>query len=137
MTSKEDVKSVCDILETPLPSLGLDVDGCITDYPVFFSILANNWPGKVYIITYRNDKSKIEQLLKDYNIHYNEIVLVNSVADKAKVIAENGISVFFDDQPEMIQNISPLVTVLLLRNGGNFDYESKKWLFSKNTGKII
>ena len=29
------------------------------------------------------------------------------------------------------------VTVFKIRNGGNYDFESKKWLFSKMTGRMI
>jgi hypothetical protein len=29
------------------------------------------------------------------------------------------------------------VTVLKIRNGGNYDFESRKWLFSDQTGRMI
>jgi len=34
-------------------------------------------------------------------------------------------------------NIPENVTVLKIRNGGNFDFEEKKWLFSEQTGRMI
>lgn len=34
-----------------------------------------------------------------------ELVLVNSFDEKAEVIAEKGIGIYFDDQPEMLKDI--------------------------------
>jgi hypothetical protein len=119
------------------PSLGIDLDGCVDEAPIFFNILTNRWPGKVYVITYRDDRDKAEQFLKEHNIRWDEVILVNSFDEKAKVIADKGILVYFDDQPEMLKDIPPGVNVMLVRNEGNYDFDTKKWLLSKNTGKII
>ncbi len=119
------------------PALGIDLDGCVDDYEVFFSTLTNTWPGKVYVVTYRDDRAKAEQVLKQHNIRWDELILVNSFEEKAKVIAEKGILVYFDDQPEMLKDIPQGVAVMLMRNEGNYDFDAKKWLFSKSTGKII
>jgi hypothetical protein len=37
----------------------------------------------------------------------------------------------------MLMHIPKGVTVLKIRNGGNFDFESRKWLFSDVTGRVI
>lgn len=61
-----------------------------------------------------------------------------SSKDQIRSIAvEKGITVYFDDQPVMLKNIPPAVSVMLVRNGGNFDFEGKKWLFSERTGRIV
>jgi len=134
---KRELEALRSLANIPHPSLGVDLDGCIDEAPIFFSILTNRWPGKVYIITYRDDKHKAEQVLKSYNIRYDEVVLVNTFDQKAEVISEKGILVYFDDQPEMLKNIPPTVGVMLMRNEGNYDYENKKWTFSKDTGRIL
>lgn len=119
------------------PALGIDLDGCVDEMPVFFSTLTNTWPGKVYVITYRDDRAKAEHVLKQHNIRWDELILVNSFEEKAKVIADKGIGIYFDDQPEMLKDIPQGVAVMLVRNEGNYDFEAKKWLFSNKTGKII
>jgi len=117
--------------------MGLDLDGCVDEAPIFFNLLTNSWKGKVFIITYRNNMEKAEEVLKEHNIRWDEIILVNSFDEKAKVIANKGILVYFDDQPEMLKNIPPTVNVMLVRNGGNYNFENKKWLFSEKTGCLI
>ena len=118
-------------------ALGIDLDGCVDDYELFFSTLTHSWPGKVYVITYRDDRDKAEQVLKQHNIRWDELILVNSFEEKARVIADKGIAIYFDDQPEMLKDIPQGVAVMLVRNEGNYDFDAKKWMFSKNTGKII
>jgi len=120
-----------------IPALALDLDGCIDEYEVFFSLLTNSWPGKVVVITYRDDRGKAEEVFKQHGIRWDELILVNSFDEKAKVIAEKGIVIYFDDQPEMLKDIPQGVAVMLVRNEGNFDFEAKKWMLSTHTGKII
>jgi hypothetical protein len=123
--------------DMPAPSLGIDIDGCVSDYPVFFSTLTNSWPGKVFVISYRDDRGKAEQVLTQHGVRWDELILVNSFEEKARVIADKGILVYFDDQPEMLRDIPATVNVMLVRNEGNYDFESKKWMMSNKTGKII
>jgi hypothetical protein len=121
----------------PNPSIGIDLDGTIDESPAFFSILTNLWPGQVYIITYRDDLSGIRSDLAKYNIKYTDIVTVNSFPQKAKEIDRLGISVFFDDMDEVLKHIKSNVTVLKIRNEGNFDYDDKRWVYSEDTGRQI
>lgn len=95
------------------------------------------WPGHVIIISYRSDYAKAEADLERLGIRYNELVLVDSFDAKADVIAEKEIGVYFDDQPEMLKNIPEGVHVFLYRNGGNFDFDERLWLFSDRTAKLI
>ena len=108
----------------------------VDEAPIFFSTLTKTWPGKVVVITYRDDRGKAEQVLKLHNVRWDELILVNSFDEKAKVGAE-AIMVYFDDQPEMLKDIPQGVAVMLVRNEGNYDFDAKKWMMSKNTGKII
>jgi hypothetical protein len=128
---------IASAIDAPVPTLGLDIDGCIDEAPVFFSILTNVWPGRVVIVTYRDDRSKAQADLARHAVRYDELVLVNSFDQKAQVIVENGISVYIDDQPEMLKDVPATVSVLLFRNPGNFDDEDKLWMFSRRTGKLI
>lgn len=114
------------LAEMPAPALGIDLDGCVDEAPIFFQVLTSRWPGKVVVITYRDDKEKATRFLADYRIRWDDLILVQSFDEKAKVIAEKGILVYFDDQPEMLKNIPSTVSVMLVRNGGNYDFDSKK-----------
>ena len=47
------------------------------------------------------------------------------------------IHAYFDDQPETLRDFPPNVNVMLVRNGGNFDFATKQWLFSERTGRLV
>jgi uncharacterized HAD superfamily protein len=117
--------------------LGLDLDGTITDAPEFFSAWTKSWPGRVIIITYRNDREKTILDLERLNIRYDELVLVDRMDGKAAVIAEHGVTTYVDDQPEMLKNVPNGVNVMLFRNKGNFDFDDQRWMFSGQTGKQV
>jgi hypothetical protein len=100
-------------LETPMnsevryPNLGIDIDGCIDESPIFFQFLSD------------------------------ELILVDTFEAKAEVVARENIMIYFDDQPEMIKNMPDKVNVMLVRNGGNFCFDQKLWMMSNRTGRII
>ena len=121
---------------TPL-TLGLDLDGVITDAPEFFSAWTHSWPGKVIVITYRNDREKAIIDVESRNIRYDEIILVDRFDAKAEVIREKGVNIYIDDQPEMLKNISQGCHIMLFRNDGNFDHDDQRWMLSNETGKIV
>ena len=122
---------------SPPPAIGLDLDGTIDEAPEFFRTLSQCWPGEVYVITFRRDQAKAEQDVAKFEIQCDEVILVSSFAEKANVIAEKGISVYFDDQDEILMHIPENVTVLKIRNGGNYSYDLGKWLYSGETGRMI
>jgi uncharacterized HAD superfamily protein len=120
-----------------IPTLALDLDGTITDALIFFNVLSNYWPGTVVVITFRKDRKKAEADLLAHNIRFDEVILVDSLEEKAKVIQERGFGIMFDDQDESLQGISPDRAVFKIRNGGNFDYDTQQWLYSDRTGRRI
>jgi hypothetical protein len=138
---KQEIKQVAEVLaglfSMPRPSLGIDIDGCIDEAPIFFRILSHNWPGEVFIIPYRKERAPAEAVLAKYNIRYDELILVDSLDAKAEVISQRGISIFFDDQPECLKDVDSMRHVFLIRNGGNFDHDDRKWVFSEETGKMV
>jgi uncharacterized HAD superfamily protein len=119
------------------PALGIDLDGTIDEAPGFFRLLSRHWPGKVYVITYRSDREQAREDVERNRIRYDGLVLVSAFAEKAVKIRELGIAVYFDDQDEVLQQIPEGVTVLKVRNGGNLDFEDRKWLYSWQTGQEI
>jgi hypothetical protein len=65
----------------PMPTVGIDLDGTITDAPGFFTLFCNRWPGDIIIVTYRPDVESAKRDLDKYDIRYDEIVLVKSLED--------------------------------------------------------
>lgn len=136
---REVTEALVNIYNMPFqpPALGIDLDGCVDECPVFFGTLTAVWPGDVVVITFRQDREKAVQDLKKFGIRYTRLELVNSLEAKAGVIRDLGILTYFDDQPETLRDILPNVNVMLVRNGGNFDFETKQWLFSEQTGRLV
>lgn len=118
------------------PTIGIDLDGTITESVLFFNFLSHSWPGRVVVITYRDDRQKTVEDLEKLGIKYDELILAKSM-DKSGDIKDSGVDIYFDDQDEMTWNIPESVTVFKIRNDGNFDFEDKKWLFSDKTGKLL
>ena len=82
------------------------------------------------------------------NIHQPEPILarraIGEPAHSARrvvpdtlIINERGILVYFDDQPEMLTNVTALTGVMLVRNEGNYDFDDKKWIFSERTCRLL
>jgi hypothetical protein len=140
---KAEVRRAADVLVQAITHpekdvvLGLDLDGVLDENPKFFATLSQVWPGDVFIITYRDDKVAAQADLARFGIKYTDVILVNSFAEKADVIARLAIDVYVDDRPEVLMHVPEGVSVLLMRNGGNFDYAQKKWLFSNVTGRQV
>ena len=122
---------------TDAAAIGLDLDGCIDEAPHFFVPLSHAWPGRIYIITYRSDYDQAKSYVDSFNIKYDELILVSRFEDKAVVIKDKNIRVYFDDQDEMLMHVADNVAVLKIRNGGNFDEDSRQWLYSEVTGRQI
>lgn len=122
-------------ITAPVQPIGIDIDGTIDENPQFFGMLSRIWPAAVYIITFRRNPNETQRYLEELGITYTELILVNTFEQKAVEIKKRGIGIFFDDMDEVIAEIPENVTVLKVRNGGNF--EDKKWLYSKKTGTNI
>ena len=136
---REVAEALVNIYDMPFqaPTLGIDLDGCVDECPVFFQTLTAVWPGDVVVITFRDDREKTVQDLRRFGIRHTKLVLVKSLEAKAGVIRDLGISTYFDDQPETLRDVPPNVNVMLVRNGGNFDFATKQWLFSERTGRLV
>ena len=113
------------IFDTP-QHLGLDIDGTIDENPQFFSLLTRIWPGKITIITLREDSPRTREYLDSFGIIYDQLFSVKRLRDKAKIIIDQGVNVYIYDQDECLSNIPQNITVLKIRNDGNT--ADGKWL---------
>jgi len=130
-------KAITGLFDQGAPALGIDLDGTIDEAPDFFAEISNSWKGMVYVITYRDDEKKARDDAEKHGVRVDAVILVNSFEEKSRKIKELGITCFFDDMDEVLQHIAPECKVFKIRNEGNFDFESKRWLYSKSTGEQI
>ena len=117
-----------------IPTLGLDIDGTIDENPAFFSLLTRFYPGRVVVITLREDGPLV---LGNFGIRYDCVIHVPNLAAKAAVVEKEGVDVFIGDQDEELCPLPPSCTALKIRGGGNFDYDLGKWLYGAKTGRLV
>ena len=122
--------------------VGLDLDGLLDERPAFFAFLtaALRAGGHfVAVLTYRDPESRqrTEASLIGWGIVYDELHFARSLADKGRLCRELSIDVYFDDQDECIQDVSEGTTVFKIRNGGNFDFDERKWLSTARLTRLL
>jgi uncharacterized HAD superfamily protein len=131
------LKELKGVFNIPRPAIGIDVDGTIDQAPEFFSVLSNNWPGDVHIITMRDNMTRLKNDLMTWGIKYHHIHLVQRFADKGEIIDKHSLVMFFDDMPEVLQYVNPTCNVCLVRNDGNFDADKSQFIMSKQTAYLL
>jgi hypothetical protein len=122
--------------------IGLDLDGLLDERPDFFSFLTAVLRGSghfVVVLTYRDPESRprTETQLAGWGVSYDELHFARSLSDKGRLCRELGIDVYFDDQDECIQDVQEGTTVFKIRNGGNFDFEERKWLSTARLTRLL
>lgn len=101
--------------------LGLDLDGTIDECPLFFRHLSNSWQGPVFVVTYRLDQRMAEEYAIKFGVRFDRLFLAKSLEDKARIIVENKIDYFFDDDCEFIKMIPKTVQVFSVRSSADFE----------------
>lgn len=113
--------------------VGLDVDGLLDERPDFFAFLSAALRAGghfVAVLTYRDPASRgrTEEQLAAWGVEYDELHFAQSLADKGRLCQEVRLDVYFDDQDECLVGVGENTTVFKIRNGGNFDFASNRWL---------
>ena len=120
--------------------IGIDLDNTITastESMAFFALITNALKNiaEIHIITNRptDDENRAEtvQELSQLDIHYDHLEIT---AEKAGYILDKGIRIYVDDTDEYFQNLPESVTVLKIRESGNFDFDQHKWIYGNKTG---
>jgi len=120
--------------------IALDIDGVISAYPQFFAALTNGLKGKaeIFILSNRDPseqaRRETEKELEKWGIWFEHLIISGQ---KSKVILENGIQVVFENEDEQFQDVPKSVMVLKVREEGNFDFGSGRWVYDKRTGYEI
>jgi uncharacterized HAD superfamily protein len=122
--------------------IALDIDGTITDHLEFFRFLSTALRGHghwIVIITYRSASARVrtEQELAQWGIVYDELYFVEAFEGKAHLCKLMEIDVFFEDMDECIAPVDERTMVFKVRNGGNFDYEDRKWVSTDGLTRLL
>jgi len=124
-----------------LLKIGIDIDNTINiddNSASFFSLLTHSFKDKaeIHVITRRNLSGRDETIreLDYYNIYYDFLEMTEH---KARYILAKGISIFFEDTDEYFQDLGKNVLVLKPRESGNYDFNTRRWLYDGKTGKEI
>jgi hypothetical protein len=122
--------------------IGLDLDGLLDEQPAFFALLTTALRASghfVAVLTYRDPESRArtEAQLAGWGIACDELRFARSLQDKGCLCRELKIDVYFDDQDECIQDVREETTVFKIRNGGNFDFDERKWLSTARLTRLL
>ena len=104
--------------------IALDIDDTITRHPQFFAFLSKalvDSGHEVYIISYRQGQQEVEADLAALGISFTEVVLPSDedldregfYEWKAVACRRLGIEIFFEDMPEVINELDPSILALV------------------------
>lgn len=121
--------------------IGIDLDNTITAtdeskkfFATFTALMGS--ASIIYIITNRDlskeTKEKTITELSLLNIQYDELVITSKKED---FILKEGITIYYDDTDEYFKNLPSSVTVFKIRESGNFNFDTNKWIYGENTGE--
>jgi len=110
------------------PAIALDIDGTISQAPEFFAFLSRQWPGPVYVITYREDRKRAMAELKAWGICCDELHMVGMDDSKADCLEKlQNVRYLFEDMDEAIGDVPESITCFKVRNTENFDFDEGRW----------
>jgi uncharacterized HAD superfamily protein len=122
--------------------VALDIDGTISEHPGFFAVLSSALRAaghQVLVLTYRDparaDATRAQ--LVSWRVEFDELVIAHSLESKGELCDVHGVDLFFDDQDECIVSVPDHVLVCKVRNPGNFDFQSKRWLSTNQLTKLL
>jgi hypothetical protein len=123
-------------------NIALDIDGTISERPDFFAELSTSFRRaghRVLVLTYRDparaDATRVQ--LAAWGVEFDQLVIAPSLNSKGAMCAAHGVHLFFDDQDECIADVPESVLVFKVRNGGNFDFDSRRWLSTSKLTELI
>ena len=118
--------------------IAIDIDGCISEYPAFFRTLSHAMCGSctVVVLTSRDPAGRVEteRDLERWGVRYHDLVFA---LDKVKYIREEGVAVLFEDYDENFLEVPQSVCVCKVREPENFNFETRRWVYTDRTGERI
>jgi hypothetical protein len=125
-----------------LMKVAFDIDGTISEYPAFFAILSSALRAaghQVLVLTYRDPAASraASEQLATWGVEFDKLVIAPSLEAKGELCAALGVNVFFDDQDECVAAVPESVLVCKVRNGGNFDFATQRWVSTARLTRLI
>jgi hypothetical protein len=122
--------------------VALDIDGTISEHPEFFAVLSSALRAaghQVLVLTYRdpNRAEATRAQLTAWRVEFDELVIAPSLEGKGQLCAAHGVALLFEDQDECIAAVPESVLVCKVRNGGNFDFDNRRWLSTARLTELI
>ena len=77
-------------------------------------------------VSFQNTKNELAEI----GIKYDELI----ITDNKQYIRDNNIGLFIDDTDENFKGLGPEICCLKIREKGNYDFNSHRWIYSDNTG---
>jgi hypothetical protein len=118
--------------------IALDLDETITAHPEFFRALtAAMAPAhEIHVVTDRPPGTEAEAaaLLDRLGITYHVLKIT---ADKHNYVLRTGIEAVFDDVDRYVQRLPETVAVFKVRDAGNFNFKTGRWLYDAYTGESV
>jgi len=123
--------------------IGIDIDGTITaslESLMFFQVLTEmiRERAEIFIITNREEGEQsyreTEEELKELGIKCDHLIITSN---KKASILENKITIYFDDSDEYFQYLPREVTVFKIREDGNFNFRTHKWVGDSKTVELL
>lgn len=121
--------------------IGIDIDNTITasrHTVEFFRILTRLLISEHNIIILSNrdetDQENTEEELDVLGIRYNKLVLTD---DKASYVLKNNVQYLFENSDEYFLTLPTEITVFKIREEGNFNFTSHKWVSSYRNTELI
>lgn len=118
--------------------IALDIDGVINEYPAFFRLMSKalNQQAVIFVITNRDPESRESTAaeLAHFGIYYDHLIITG---DKAEFIIDNRVDVLFENTDEYFLKLPPTVCVCKVREPGNFNYETQRWVYGEKTGEQL
>jgi len=121
--------------------IGIDLDNTITGSDIskqFFKLMTHLlYPDhEIHIISNR-EKDMLDETIQELNDHEIQYHHLSLTGDKADYIITHNISVVFEDTDEYFQMLPESVLVFKIREEGNFNFKSHKWIGSQKTVDLI
>jgi len=92
--------------------IGIDVDGTMDEAPWLYSLLTRalrEAGHEVHVITYRDDREKVIEQLREWGISYDGLHLPDGIVYapewKGELAGKLGLDVMFEDSPEVLSKM--------------------------------
>jgi hypothetical protein len=123
-------------------NVALDIDGTISEHPEFFAVISTALRAaghRVVVLTFRDPADRVATLthLTDWGVQFDDLVHAPTREDKGRICGQLGIELFFEDEDECIIGVPADVLVCKVRNGGNFNFMTQRWVSTSRLTQLL